>query len=386
MYKDNIKRKEDMIMKKILITLSIVLFAVAFMYGAASASIDQICSGCHTMHNSQDGTGMGAATTDGPQEQLLRADCLACHTGAGMTSSFQAPVVLQTAGDPGGTGYQKTNAGGDFYWVNQNTTDDDKKGHNVDLLGTGQDANIGLTPPGYADIGSGVASGGAFSTQLTCAGEFGCHGDHANNNDNWAGVKGAHHSNDNGSATRSVSDSATGDSYRFLKGINGLENAEWNWNETAGSHNEYFGEDDDTNRDQSGTRSGVDTTISYLCAQCHGDFHTDINTADPGSSPWVRHPTDIVLPTGGEYDDYNTEGAGGGLYSIEAPVARGVVPTASASDIDFDASVTGAIVMCLSCHRAHGSDQPDLLRWDYSDMDAGGSNTTGCFVCHTEKN
>ncbi len=44
------------------------------------------------------------------------------------------------------------------------------------------------------------------------------------------------------------------------------------------------------------------------------------------------------------------------------------------------------LVMCLSCHVAHGSDNAGMLRFDYADMVAGGgTNTTGCFACHTTK-
>ncbi|MCK4488054.1 MAG: hypothetical protein KAU38_15015, partial [Desulfobacterales bacterium] len=43
------------------------------------------------------------------------------------------------------------------------------------------------------------------------------------------------------------------------------------------------------------------------------------------------------------------------------------------------------IVMCLSCHRAHGTPNNDLLRWAYT-MDAGsGTDNGGCFICHTTK-
>jgi hypothetical protein len=47
-------------------------------------------------------------------------------------------------------------------------------------------------------------------------------------------------------------------------------------------------------------------------------------------------------------------------------------------------------VMCLSCHRAHGSPYNDMLRWDYDGMVAGngsggGNDGTGCFKCHSEK-
>ncbi|RLA81698.1 MAG: hypothetical protein DRG33_00080, partial [Deltaproteobacteria bacterium] len=40
-------------------------------------------------------------------------------------------------------------------------------------------------------------------------------------------------------------------------------------------------------------------------------------------------------------------------------------------------------VQCLSCHRAHGSPYPDMLRWDYRNWPGGGMN--GCAVCHTSK-
>lgn len=45
------------------------------------------------------------------------------------------------------------------------------------------------------------------------------------------------------------------------------------------------------------------------------------------------------------------------------------------------------MVFCLSCHRAHGSPYPDMLRFDYSEMQAGGGGATGtgCFKCHSAK-
>jgi predicted CXXCH cytochrome family protein len=46
------------------------------------------------------------------------------------------------------------------------------------------------------------------------------------------------------------------------------------------------------------------------------------------------------------------------------------------------------IVLCLSCHRAHGSAHDDLLRWDYAGMQAGTTGAeagSGCFICHTTK-
>ena len=122
-------------------------------------------------------------------------------------------------------------------------------------------------------------------------------------------------------------------------------------------------------------------TISEFCAECHGYFHAsdEINDQPPPSgSPWKRHPTDVSLPASGEYASYTA-------YSIEAPVARVNIPGSPSGTVDPGGEIDD-IVMCLSCHRAHASEYPDILRWDYSDMDAGGGGSGGCFTCHTQKN
>jgi predicted CXXCH cytochrome family protein len=86
------------------------------------------------------------------------------------------------------------------------------------------------------------------------------------------------------------------------------------------------------------------------------------------ASPWLRHPNDILLPTSGEYGAYDPIDN----YSNEAPVAYLNIDAPSRDD---------AVITCLSCHRAHGSDQPDMLRWDYVNMPEG----TGCYTCHSTK-
>jgi predicted CXXCH cytochrome family protein len=90
---------------------------------------------------------------------------------------------------------------------------------------------------------------------------------------------------------------------------------------------------------------------------------------------WIRHPSDAIIPDSEEYKDYTT-------YNVDAPVGRVVVPTAESGTV-----VPGTdVVVCISCHVSHGSDHPDLLRWDYSQIIAGvGNNDGGCFICHTTK-
>lgn len=395
-----------MFIKRKKLLASIVMGIPLFLWGGgtgyADTAISGVCSNCHTMHNSQDGVGevetysSGILTTDGinPQDQLLKASCIACHTGSTATAinSHDAPIVLHIS-NPNGQGAGKTLAGGDFYWVADglgNLGETDSKGHNVAGI-SGEDTSLSYTPPGWdaaATSGGGalgdgqIADGaGTWTTQLTCAGTYGCHGKHNDANAD-AAISGAHHGNKDGTSTVASSPSTVGNSYRFLGGIKGLENSMWNWNETNADHNEYYGVDESITTDY-----GSKDTISYSCAQCHGNFHNDAGTGT--SSPWIRHPTDIVLPTteDKEYRYYNPDGDHS--YSVEAPVARGIVPTTGSSPtVTIGGTGTdGAIVMCLSCHRAHGSPEPDILRWTYTGMTAGiGTNDTGCFTCHTTKN
>ena len=387
-------------MKKITNILLLVFLSVVLISGTAYA-ISGVCSNCHTMHASQNGTLMG----DGPNNYLLLYTCINCHSGpvGSATTVNGAPIVLRTSGGApagqGGTGMggPYTLAGGDFVWVDQGS---DALGHNVDVI-VGPDAaisaNIGLNPPGWNNsyntdaFGDPVAlSAASWPVQLTCAGTYGCHGDHSvSGND--AGIVGAHHGNTGGTTTQAYNPTTVGGSYRFCAGISGLEDATWNWTEAlAGTnHNEYFGT---TKNDAIGAPAGDDLeTISYFCALCHGTYHMDTGVG-AATTPWLRHPTDIVLWGGArgtsEYSAYNQAAAPpAATYSIEAPVARGAVPaTPSATVTTNVTTATGAIVMCLSCHRAHGSDQPDILRWNYSTVIAGGgSSNVGCFKCHTTK-
>ncbi len=379
-------------MRNILLIISLAILSLVFVSSSGSA-ITGVCSNCHTMHNSQNGAGEvtdfsgGSRTTGGttPQDYLLKGSCLGCHSGdtATQTNSFGAPIVLHTTA-PTGQGGSDTLAGGDFYWVATGLGATDARGHNMSGVAAA-DAQL-TTPPGwdasatsgftYGQVGGGTWSSG---TQVTCAGTYGCHGQHDS-----TGITGAHHGNTGGTATQSDGTNggtSVGSSYRFLGGIYGLEDSNWNYGESTTAHNEYFGVDSPTNRDLASTTYGDKTTISFLCAECHGYFHSRIDDTTGGASPWRRHPTDIALPSSGEYSTYNPDNSN--AYSLEAPVARASVPATSSATVTPGTD----IVMCLSCHRAHGSPQDDLLRWDYSTIQAGqGTTDNGCFICHTSKN
>ena len=377
--------------------LTVVIVGVMLLFsGVAVAKVSGPCADCHTMHYSQHGkkpgeTGFPTESpydlwtgTEGPYEALLVDDCVGCHSGATARkgASDEIPVVLRTT-EPSGTGPGKSLAGGDFYWVNNG---DSTKGHDViDLPNiSGQDSNLGLTPPGWDTTGAategwaGTVAGGATSwnSQLTCAGTYGCHGDH-DESTNAGAIRGAHHGDDSCLKAGSVNENNQGGtvatSYRWCGGIHGIEDDDWEWTASNTDHNQYKGVDGNTGYSDK-------TTISYLCAECHGVFHSDIGGT---SSPWTRHPTDFALgsASGSEYADYNGSGHS---YSVEAPVGRdniddGIVSTVTPTGTE------DCIVLCVSCHRAHGTEYDDLLRWNYDEMIAGEDKTGGCFICHTTK-
>lgn len=299
------------------------------------------CAYCHTMHNSQDGNPM-AAGTGGPIVGLLVNTCIGCHSGTNPdASSMAAPKVV----DDSGVGL----AGGNFYSMSLGETAGDHiKGHNIAGLND-QDTTHGLTPPG----------GSALSAQLVCAGTYGCHGDTTVNNEA-AAMHGTHHD--------AASPIITG--YRHLKDIVGLEAADWEYNPTANSHNQY--------KANTGGPPGTSTdTITSICERCHGtNFHT---VAGVGSaSPWLRHPSDVSLPASTEYASYNKGGAVAGEYNT-------IVPVASSTGLTLITSPSGtdAIITCITCHRAHASDYASSMRWDYKNWPASGY--AGCQVCHSTK-
>ncbi|MCG7851001.1 MAG: hypothetical protein MIO92_00605, partial [Methanosarcinaceae archaeon] len=116
----------------------------------------------------------------------------------------------------------------------------------------------------------------------------------------------------------------------------------------------------------------TDPSISELCAKCHGDFHNESGTtADCGAaSPWVRHPTDVAIPT--------TWAIGNTAYAPDGNDYKNNPVGYDGATLD----ITAKRATCLSCHRAHGTANNDLLRWDYGTQLAGGANEYGCLGCH----
>ncbi len=352
--------------------LALALLITLLGVSGARARVKQgLCVDCHTMHNSQGGfqVANGTVYVGGPIPGLLNTDCIGCHTGVN-DGTNPTPYVYSTLPPNYGTNGFGTDgntlAGGNFYWVTQN----DDRGHNV-LGVASQDGTLGTTPPG----------GTAMLQQLHCAGTYGCHGD-SGIVDDIKSLLGAHHSDD------SIIDGSTvGKSYRFLKGVLGYEDRDWEFQPTPSEHNQYKGVDrtSETEVDPS--------TISGFCARCHGDFHSGQNISGGiWGSPWLRHPTDYDLgntDATSEYRDYPGVLVGQtingvtyttGTYAPEVPLGS-VDVSAPKSTVTFNGD---AIITCITCHRAHGSPYPKGLRWDYWGW-PGNGKLNGCNACHTTK-
>lgn len=346
-------------MKRLFFGIIFILLIMAIT-GTLQARVTGECSNCHTMHYSQGGSTLSEWGQNGPYKSLIINTCVGCHmapsatqndgTGTPYVHSIQAP----TYGDTGTESTTNTLAGGSFYWMKTDKT----TGHDVDGIATVFD----MLPPGYpgSAYDSNRDASWPGSQRVTCAGKYGCHGT-TNTQDLYVAMKGGHHGDD------SQTDGTTlGKSYRLLDGAAGKEDSDWEYQPTSSAHNQYKA----IHRTLETTTDS--TTISYLCGQCHGNFHSGSGNLN-NQSPWLRHPTDVQLPSSGEYGAYTT-------YSVVAPVGSLDVTTVLQS---VNPGTTNCIVTCISCHRAHGSPYYKMMRWDYKNWPPGDN---GCNVCHTSKN
>ena len=344
-------------------TLGLILSLILLIPDISSAKVTGPCSNCHTMHNSQGGSSMhtGYGADEGPYGTLLRTNgCVGCHgtTGGDMWKGVGGAPIVYNVSEPIFND-AKGLAGGNYHWM---MTQGDGYGHNPVELGN-SDGNL-TAPPGLIHT--------TTSLQVRCTGgKTGCHGNRFEEDS----MRGFHHQNEGGTLTTA---NTIGNSFRGILRVKGSEDPDWEQAPAIG-HNLYSGATSPKNDNPCnschtfGGPSEYDT-ISGFCSACHPDFHrtvpNDLYTGTQSNGQWIRHPSDILLPQTGEYNGYPA-------YSAEAPVGY--------TDVSIPTRAT-AVVTCISCHRAHGSPYPDMLRWNYNDMNAGGgTNTSGCFTCHTEK-
>lgn len=102
-------------------------------------------------------------------------------------------------------------------------------------------------------------------------------------------------------------------------------------------------------------------TLNLFCAECHPNFHNTTNTGS--ASAFTRHPTNMDVIT-----------------SYAGATFDAVVPVGAAGTADN--------LLCISCHRPHGSGVTDLLRFAYdtaNNVAGDGPADAGCEQCHGAK-
>jgi len=321
--------------------LSAVVLTWAVFAGPVYATVKGRCDNCHTMHYSQGGGQLAGWGTEGPYNTLLLNTCLGCHTTPTSGDAYDGTTPFVTGTDLTDNACL---AGGVFPAV-MGTGDNDDNHHGMGNKNA---------PAGYdGTFYTGVADG------LSCAGTNGCHGNETDTDDMKA-IKGGHH--DTTLAFRMLyvdGDSVEGD------GAADYEEAMIKDPTTTVATS---GVDQNVNIYCAGTPSvATKATISELCAKCHGVFH---GAGTGSASPWVRHPTENIISSGWEI--------GSGTYVLDGDDYKN-------NPVGFDAAVIDNAekrVTCLSCHRAHGTDNDDILKWAYSTQQANTTNEFGCLGCH----
>jgi len=345
------------------------------------------------MHNSEDGTtvveaGTGAEWDAGvlssgsvntPQVALLKTDCVGCH------SSAQGATILNIGGNlipivNNGVTPVNELAGGNFFHLADKGT---QYGHNVWGI-SGIDGNLSWAPGAFDEFGNIPGTGCAQGCHDSMARDPALIGVDDLNGCQSCHSSAAHHRNN---ANGNVPVTAANGGYRFLSGpaggahegvVSGKEDPSGTWEQvpTVANHNTY-------SLDANYAFGDNPQSISDFCAGCHSSFHA-ANTGpnfgnidnNPTGSAWLRHPSDFVIPNTGEY-----AGVIGQPYNPQIPVGKtALIPTPPAATVQLNDGV-----ICMSCHRAHASAQPDMLRFTYDMIAHNGASSAGCFFCHTLK-
>ena len=364
-----------------LVTIGLSGMAYAFHSGGVAD-----CDGCHTMH----GVVNGSVLTASKNSFLLQgtdfsSTCLNCHSGATLGSHSVMTYDFPATGSPP----VNYTPGGDFAWLQktynytpragatQVTENGQTHGHNVIA------ADFGMT----VDSDFPTSPGGSFpSNQLACVSCHDPHGKYRRVGNNTAYTIGTPAQLGTASLTISGSGStgtapgtinAVG-TYRLLAGIgysqnNGSLSIAYPGAPIAVAPSTYNQAEASTTtqvRVAYGSFNGQGiTTWSQWCGTCHA--------AMIGGTGSHVHPVDVALNSGGEDQIYGKYVSSGNVNGTAASSYLSLVPFV---ENQFDigvlkghASNSGAYqngpaptdqVSCPSCHRAHASGFPNMMRWN----------------------
>jgi len=325
------------------------------------------CGGCHSMHSPKDPSGGFLL-----QGSDASSTCLSCH-GKADTAPTSYHVMTYPAPAAGSAPVERT-PGGDFAWllksytftVRGTVTNEAGQSHGHNIIAKDQGLSV--------DTDFTTAPGGTFpSSQLGCNSCHNPHGKYRILGNGTVAKTGApimgSGSYNNSSAPSTSPNYAVG-VYRLLQSGDetGTVGVSFPGAPIAVAPSTY-NQTEATNQVRVAYGSGSTNFVTWgqWCSACHPDMH---------SSGTYVHPVDENLGSlAGNYNSYissgNTTGTSGSAYLSLAPFAEGTedLATLKSHASNTNAYLSGPAttdkVMCLSCHRAHATGWPDMLRWNY---------------------
>jgi predicted CXXCH cytochrome family protein len=333
--------------------------ALAFHSGGVAE-----CGGCHSMHSPVAG---GSYLLVG----LTQSDaCLTCHGEPGQSSYHVATPDADLG--PGQAPYNLT-PGGDFGWLKK-TYVFVVRGTTITEHGSEHGHNIQAPGHGYTEVDGTVSPGGAFpANQLACNSCHDPHGRYRRATGDVVSLTGLPikaSGSYNAAANEPDAANAVG-SYRILAGAGyaidsgfdpvfpGVPAAKvassYNRSEAASSTRVAYG--------ASISASG-NTTWGNWCGACHGAMHSSgnyVHPVDQGLGSSIKNNYDAYVKSGSmtganataftSLVPFATDGSGN-TYAALATVSTGTAGPATTDQVN-----------CMSCHRAHASGFPWMLRW-----------------------
>ncbi len=375
-------------MKALRLTLGIV---IAFLLITSANGLAQTfhsggvanCGGCHSMH----------AAPAGGSSLLINADasstCLNCHMHVGDTGPSSYHIASADADMPAGVAPLQRTPGGDFGWLHKTYTFTLNGTATVEL---GQTHGHNIVANDFAFVADSeltTAPGGTFpAAQLSCTS---CHNQHGTYRRLSNGTistttapiigSGSYDNSFGNSAANPIPAGQAVGVYRLLWGAGGtvtggasytgvpaaVAPATYNRTEATFQTRVAYG---------AATASGQ-VSWGTWCGTCHGSFHVGLGSQ--------KHPIDWPLGSTigsatGNYTLYVSSGimtgvftgnqANQGPYTSLVPFSENTGDyTVLGGHAKIDGSQLGGPgtadqVTCLSCHRAHASGFPDMLRWN----------------------
>ena len=353
----------------------IVLAAVFLALGLAGAAYAfhsggvAECGGCHSMHSPKAG---GSFLLIGGDQS---STCLSCHQHAGDTGPSSYHISTAEADMPVGVPPKQRTPGGDFGWLKKSYTFT-VRGTTTTEEGASHGHSIVAVDFGFAaDPTNTVAPGGTYpSAQLGCQS---CHDPHSalrrlsDGSIVRGGIlgqatapiigSGSYHNSATPAAGQAVG------VYRLLRGLGGAYGpATFNPAAIAVAPSTY-NQTEATNQVRVAYGASGTNTWGNWCATCHPAMHTSGNYV---------HPVDESFGTD-KAAIYNAYVKSGDLTGTAATSFSSLAPfmenTGDYNVLKTHASNTNAYlngpgtsdkVACLSCHRAHATGWPEMIRWN----------------------